>query len=119
MELFPIMPNERCPYFSMHVGTVPIAELQHPLRVPICRCALTEVFIQRLRAVPKGYAFASLLEAAPPDGQPHPVIGPDMQPITQATCTPERMYARCKPGFQDILSDFGADTTVPEPEPLL
>lgn len=111
--------DERCPYFSMRVGEVPIAGLTHPLRVPICRCALTEVLAQRLRTAPAAHAFASLLEAAPLDGQPRPVIGSDLEPISQVTCTSERLHARCKPSFQDILSDFGIDTAVPEPEQLL
>jgi hypothetical protein len=107
--------DSRCPYFSLTVGEIPILGHLHPLRVPICRCALTEVLSERLRAVSEGYKLASLMEGKPLDGQPRPVIGSDLEPISAVTCTPERLQARCLPGFHDILSDFGAETTVPEP----
>lgn len=108
------VPENRCPYFSLSVGEVPLPGHSHPLRVPICRCALTEILTQRLRVTTEGRTLASLLESTPLDGQPRPVIGSDLEPISQQTCTAERLQARCLHGFQDILADFGADTTLPD-----
>ena len=110
------MSDKRCPYFSLSVREIPIPGVLHPFRIPICRCALTEVLTERLRAMPEGRQLVSLLVGTPLDEEPRPVIGSDLEPISSVTCTPERLQARCLPCFHDILSEYGADTTVPEPK---
>ena len=102
-----------CPYFSLSVGAIPVPGHYHALRVPICRCALTEPLVTRLRTHPDGEQLASFLEGPPIGGQPHPVVAADLQPVSSATCTDERKRASCLPHFVTLLDDFGLDTTIP------
>ena len=107
------MSDTRCPYFSLNVGLIPIPGLTHPLRVPVCRCVLTETLAERLRTHPEGEALASYLQGPPLEGQPRPVIGSDLQPVTPTLCTDERKRENCLPQFVETLEVFSLDTTVP------
>lgn len=112
-----VMPATPCPYFSLSTGTISVTGHYHPLRVPICRCALTEPLTARLRTHPDGEQLASFLEGPLLDGQPHPVVAADLQPVSAATCTNERKQVSCVPHFLDLLNDFGLDRTIPAEEP--
>lgn len=90
----------------------------HPIRVPICRCILTETLVARLRDHPEGTQLAAYLEGPSLDGQPRPVVGSDLSPISPSGCTDDRKKAACIPGFIDILTDSGLDTTIPAEPPL-
>ena len=103
-----------CPYFTLSVGEIPIPGHATPMRVPICRCALTETLVSRLKTHTEGAQLASYLEGPPLNGQPRPVIGSDLQPVSPITCTDERKLANCIPSFVDILTDFRLDATLPE-----
>jgi len=37
-----------------------------------------------------------------------------MEMPTPSTCTIERLEKGCKPGFANLLTDLGLDTTLPE-----
>ena len=110
------MSTHPCPYFALSVGEILIPGHAHPMRVPICRCALTETFVSRLHTHPEGAQLASYLEGPPLKGQPRPVIGSDLQPVSPITCTDERKQASCLPQFLMLLHDFGLDTTIPAEE---
>ncbi len=110
------MSTSPCPYFALKVGTIPLAGHFHPVRVPVCRCGLTEPLVARLRSHPDGTPLVALLEASPLDGQPRPVVAADLQPVSPIACTNERKQASCLPNFVALLHDFGLDTTIP-PEP--
>ena len=110
------MSTHPCPYFALSVGIISIPGYIHELRVPICRCALTEPLAARLRTHPDGEQLASFLERPPLDGQPQPIIAADLQPITPIACTEERKQASCVPRFLAMLNDFGLDTTIPPEE---
>ena len=110
------MPDQRCPYFTLNVGKIPLPGNREPIRVPICRCALTETLVSRLRTHPEGEQLASYLEGPPLDGQPRPVIGSDLQPVSPVTCTNARKQASCVPNFVALLTDFGLDATAPAEE---
>ena len=105
-----------CPYFTLSVGTIPVPGHSHPLRVPICRCVLTETLVERLQSHPDGAQLASYLEGPPLAGQPRPVIGSDLQPVSPVTCTNERKQIACLPQFLTLLHDFSLDTTIPAEE---
>ena|SRR5579862_7362916 len=107
------MSEERCPYFSRSVAEIALPGHQHPLRLPVCRCALTEVLIERLEAEDSNEELVSYFRGPSVAGQPRPVIGSDLQVISPATCTQERLRERCLPSFVSILTDVGLDASVP------
>jgi hypothetical protein len=108
------MPKHSCPYFTLSVGAIPIPGHLTPMRVPVCRCVLTETLVSRLKTHSEGAQLASYLEGPPLQGQPRPVIGSNLHPVSPVTCTDERKQAHCVPSFVDILTDFRLDTTLPE-----
>ena len=110
------MPKHPCAYFNLTVGHIPMPGQSHPLRVPICRCVLTETLVLRLRTHPEGGQLASYLEGPPLNNQPRPVIGSDLQPVSPVTCTDTRKLASCQPSFVELLTDFTLDATLPPEE---
>jgi hypothetical protein len=86
------------------------------MRVPICRCVLTETFAARLKTHPEGGLLASYLEGPPLDGQPRPVVGSDLEPVSAASCTDERKKSSCVPSFVEILTIYGLEPKVPAEE---
>ena len=113
-ERYQIMSDPRCPYFTLSIGEIPLPGNKQPIRVPICRCVLTETMVTRLRTHPEGEQLASYLEGPPLDGLPRPVIGSDLHPVSPITCTNIRKQASCLPNFVALLTDFSLDSTVPE-----
>lgn len=107
------MPASRCPYFSLNVRAIPVPGHISPLRVPLCRCALTETLVDRLQAHVEGNVLAFYMQGVALDGEPRPIVGSDLQPIGPLTCTHERCENRCKPGFAEILTGFGLDLGLP------
>jgi hypothetical protein len=111
-----VVQHDKCPYFTLSVGRVPLPGYYAPMRLPICRCALTETLAARLLAHEQGRRLASLLLGPAPEGQPRPEIGCDLDPVSPVTCTNERKQARCLPGFVETLDNFALDTTAPPEE---
>lgn len=102
----------RCRYFTLEHKQVMVLDL--PLILPVCRCALTELMLERLRTHPDGQILLPYLEGPPlDDDTPRPVIGADHHPISPQTCTEERKESQCIPGFLELLTDLGLDTSLP------
>jgi hypothetical protein len=110
------VPKDPCPYFTLNAGHIPILGQIHDLRVPICRCILTEALVTRLRTHPEGEQLASCLEGPPLDHQAYPMIGSDLQLVSPLTCTNSRKCASCQPSFIELLTDFTLDATLPPEE---
>ncbi len=106
--------DNRCGHFSVSVATLSVPGVFVPMQVPIYRCALAELMIQRLRDSDEGRRLADSLEAAPLDGFPRLVGGPDLEAITTTTCTVDRCRRSCQHGFTQILADIGVDASLPE-----
>jgi hypothetical protein len=111
------VPKDSCPYFTLTVGHIPMPGQSEGLRVPICRCVLTETLVRRLRTHPNGRHLASYLEGPPLEDQPRPIIGSDLQPVSPVTCTNSRRQISCQPSFIVLLTDFTLDPTFPPEEP--
>jgi hypothetical protein len=107
------VPHNPCPYFSLSVVKVPIPNQRMIMRMPVCRCGLSETMSERLRRDPDGEVFASYLEGRPLDGQPRPQLGADLQPVSPRLCTNERLTTTCVPSFVDTLTDCSLDASVP------
>ena len=105
-----------CPYFTLSVGIIPILGSSQGLRIPICRCVLTEVLVARLQTNPEGEKLASYLQGPPLECQIRPIIGSDLKPVSAATCTNERKQTSCLPEFLTYLHDFRLDNTIPTEE---
>ena len=102
-----------CPYFLLDMRKIPIAGHPQPMRLPVCRCTLTEAFVQRLRTHSEGKKLAFFLEDTPQDDLLCSVLGADLQ---VASCTDQRRRECCLPQFVETLTDFRLDTTVPPAE---
>jgi hypothetical protein len=87
-----------------------------PLRLPVCRCVLTEVLIERLAAAPGNEELLSHIHGPAIDHQPRPIIGSDWAVVSAKTCTEKRKREKCIPCFVETLTDLGLDASLP-PEP--
>lgn len=107
------MPESRCAYFSLSVAEIPLPGTRHPLRLPICRCALTEVLIERLQAATGNEELLSYIHAPSLDGHPRPVVGSDWAVVSPTTCTERRKIEKCLPSFVETLTELGLDASIP------
>jgi hypothetical protein len=99
---------------SLSVVKVPLPNQRVIMRMPHCRCGLSEVLSDRLRSDPEGEVFASYLEGRPLDGQPRLLLGADMQPVAPRLCTNERLHTNCIPSFVDTLTECTLDASIPQ-----
>src|SRR5438132_426002 len=97
----------RCSHFSIATALIIIPGLHREMRVPVYRCSLAEVMVDRMRLTPDGERLAASLEAAPLEGIPRLIGGPDLEAITTTACTPDRCRQSCQNGFIQILGDLG------------
>jgi len=103
-----------CSHFSIQNARIDIPGLHRDMQVPVYRCSLAEVMVARMRATPDGIRLADSLAAAPLEGIPRLIGGPDLEAITTTTCTPDRCRRSCHAGFTQILSDIGIDSALPQ-----
>jgi hypothetical protein len=104
----------RCSHFSISPVTVDVPGLHRQMQVPIYRCSLAEVLVQRLRATSEGARLAASLHAEPLEGIPRLLGGPDLEAITTTTCTLPRCRESCQSGFIQILTDLNLDPALPQ-----
>ena len=102
-----------CSHFSIENARIDIPGLHREMQVPIYRCSLAEVMVERMRDTPDGIRLADSLAAAPLEGIPRLIGGPDLEAITTTACTPDRCRRSCHAGFIQILSDLGVDSALP------
>ncbi len=106
------MALERCPYLFFGVGAA--AGDAPRRRVALYDCSLTQVMRSRLEKIPP-IPLPPGTERATADPEGRLLRGPDLEPVSTATCTERRCAASCKPTFAQILADHGVDATLPPP----
>lgn len=107
------MAESRCAYFFLTTAEIAMPDTHQSLRVPVCRCMLTEVLIARLEAATGHEELLSHIHGPSLEGQRRPVIGSDWDVVSAKTCTLKRKQEKCLPSFVEVLTDFGLDNSIP------
>ena len=108
---------QQCPYFALTVLKLAVPGTSRPIRIPICRCALTEEAVSRLQTHPEGVELADAFTSKTQQGEQWPLLGPDLEGIAANTCTRTRQTERCCPAFMEMLIPF--DLKIDFPSELL
>jgi hypothetical protein len=110
----PTFPPERCPYLKTHTISARVPKLTRPIHISTTSCHLTEEMKNRLETTEAAKPLLDALIVRPYNAPPRSVCGPDLEPPVEPACTQERLQGRCIQSFQELLSHFQQDTSLPQ-----
>ena len=97
--------SKRCPHYQMMSEPLDIEGPTSYLAVR--RCTLTERLIVLLRQSEEGGQLADKLVINLMNGRSFAFAGPDLEAVTQRSCTVKRCEERCTPAYAHLLDLFG------------
>ena len=105
--------HSRCPHYQIYAQPL---EIEHgPNVLAIRRCMLAERLIGLLNQTPNGSMLTQRLTVRIDSEKAFAVIGPDLDAVTQSTCTVQRCEERCTPAYISHLEHFdGQDPNLEE-----
>ena len=77
-----------------------------PAYLAIRRCLLTERMIRLLSQSPEGNRLAEKLVIHVTNGKDYAFVGPDLDAVTQRSCSIRRCEEKCTPAYLQHLSHF-------------
>src|ERR1041385_4507958 len=96
--------NKGCPHYQIYSEAL---ELEGPpAYLAIRRCLLTERMIRLLQQSPEGNRLAEKLVIHVTNGKEFAFVGPDLDAVTQRSCTVKRCEERCTPAYLQHLNHF-------------
>lgn len=93
--------SRRCPHFQIY--SEPLDLDGSPAYLAIRRCLLTERMIRLLKQSSDGEKLADKLVIHATNGKTFAFVGPDLEAVTQRSCTFRRCEERCTPAYQQNL----------------
>lgn len=99
--------EQRCPHYQLY--SEPLEMEGPPSFLAIRRCLLTERQVRLLSDVPDGQALADKLVVHLSSEKSYAFVGPDLEAVTQQTCTVQRCEERCTPAYVQRLKSFEVD----------
>ena len=97
--------RSRCPHFQIY--TESLIEDGPPSYLAIRRCLLTERLNRLLRQSDDGCLLADKLVVEAGNGSYYAFVGPDLEAVTQQSCSITRCENRCTPAYHQHLETFG------------
>jgi hypothetical protein len=97
--------SRRCVHFQIHSESLNLDG--PPAYLAVRRCLMTERMIVQLRATDEGAQLADKLVVNGTNGKQFAFVGPDLEAVTQRSCTFRRCDERCTPAYKHHLSLFG------------
>jgi hypothetical protein len=98
-------PNKRrCPHFQIY--SEPLDMEGSVAYLAIRRCLFTERLIQLLEQSPDGKRLAEKLVIHGTDDRSFAYVGPDLEAVTQRSCSIERCTDCCTPAYRQHLKHF-------------
>ena len=98
--------TQRCPHYQLY--SEPLALDGPPSYLAIRRCLLSERLVSLLRKTADGGALADKLVITGKENRAFAFVGPDLDAVTQTSCTVNRCQRSCTPGYSESLEHFGA-----------
>lgn len=96
---------KRCPHYQIY--SEPLHREGQVSYLVVRRCMLTERMLPLLEPSPGGRQLGERTTIQVRTGRRYAFLGPDMEPVTQETCTKERCEAYCTPAYERTLKHFG------------
>ena len=99
------IPNaKRCPHYQL--SSEPL-EMEGPASyLAVRRCLLTERMIGLLRQTQEGAELANKLVVNVVNNRSFAFVGPDLEAVTQQSCSVKRCEERCTPAYLQHLALF-------------
>lgn len=95
---------KRCPHYQIYSER--LDSEGPPSYLAIRHCLLAERLIRILRQTQDGALLAGKLIIRTTEGKTFAFAGPDLEAVTQLTCTVERCEMRCTPAYAQNLEHF-------------
>jgi hypothetical protein len=99
--------SRRCPHFQIYSEPLDLEGV--PAYLAIRHCVLTERMISLLSSRPEGAKLAVKLVINATNGKQFAFVGPDLEAVTQRSCTVRRCDERCTPAYAQHLDYFQID----------
>lgn len=97
--------SQRCPHYQIY--SEPLGLEGSPSFLVIRRCLLTERLSDLLRNSVQGEHLAQKLTVRASNGRVYGIVGPDLEAVSQQSCTFSRCETRCTPAYSLNLEHFG------------
>ena len=99
--------NKRCPHYQIYSEALKLDG--PPAYLAIRRCLLTERMIRLLRQSEEGKELSEKLVIHVANGNNYAFVGPDLDAVTQRSCSVKRCEERCTPAYLQHLSHFSIE----------
>jgi hypothetical protein len=99
--------ERRCPHYQFN--SEPLEMEGASAYLAVRRCLLTERQVKLLRKTPEGHLLADKLVVHINPEKTYAFVGPDLEAVTQQTCTVKRCEERCTPAYVQGLEHFGIE----------
>jgi hypothetical protein len=96
--------NSRCPHYQIYSEALEMSG--PPAYLAIRRCLLTERMIRLLQQSEEGNRLAEKLVVHVTNGKDYVFVGPDLDAVTQRSCSVKRCQERCTPAYNQHLKHF-------------
>jgi len=96
--------TRRCPHYQIYSEALETSE--SPAYLAIRRCLLTERMIRLLGQSPEGNRLADKLVIHVTNGKRYAFVGPDLDAVTQSSCSVKRCEEHCTPAYLQHLGIF-------------
>ena len=100
---------KRCPHYQIYSESLQLDG--PPAYLSIRRCLLTERMIKLLQQSVEGKLLAEKLVVNVTNGNRYAFVGPDLDAVTQQSCSLQRCEENCTPSYLNHLNHLGIEDT--------